>query len=159
MAQHQALTLQNNHDLNRWLETISRPLVFTNGCFDILHRGHVAYLQSAANRGASLLVALNSDESVKRLNKGVDRPYNSLQERMAVIAALGCVDAVCSFDQNTPLQLIQLTHPDKLIKGGDWPIDTIVGCREVQSWGGECFSIAFEFERSTTALVNKIRCT
>lgn len=157
MTRHRAAVLHSSGDLEAWLNNTKRPLVFTNGCFDILHRGHVAYLQAAADLGSSLLVALNSDASVKRLNKGNDRPFNSLQDRMAVISALACVDAVIHFDADTPLELIQKARPDRLVKGGDWPIENIVGCQDVQSWGGECHSIAFEFERSTTALVDKIR--
>lgn len=157
MAQYSGIVLENDHALKSWLENIARPLVFTNGCFDILHRGHVAYLQQAAGLGANLLVALNTDESVKRLNKGDGRPFNSLRDRLAVLSALGCVDAVYHFDEETPLKLIQNTQPDVLVKGGDWPVDEIVGCQEVRSWGGECHSIAFEFQRSTTALVNKIK--
>ena len=159
MAQHSAIILANDAERKRWLKQASRPLVFTNGCFDILHRGHVTYLQAAATLGASLLVALNSDASVKRLNKGEDRPLNSLQDRLALVAALGCVDAVCDFDHDTPIQLILDCKPEILVKGGDWPIDQIVGCEEVQSWGGQCHSIAFEFDRSTTALLKKIRAS
>lgn len=157
MAQQIAATLTTDAELQEWLQSAPRLLVFTNGCFDILHRGHVRYLQQAASLGASLLIALNSDASVKRQKKGVDRPLNCLEDRMAVIAALGCVDAVCSFDSDTPLDLIISCRPDMLVKGGDWPVESIVGCKEVQSHGGICQSIAFEFERSTTALINKIR--
>ncbi len=157
MTQHDAVILPNDAGLKHWLNGATRPLVFTNGCFDILHRGHIAYLQAAAKFGATLLVALNSDASVKRLNKDESRPINALQDRLALVAALGCVDAVYHFNDDTPLQLILGCKPDVLVKGGDWPIDQIVGCQEVQSWGGQCHSIAFEFERSTTALLNKIR--
>jgi rfaE bifunctional protein nucleotidyltransferase chain/domain len=157
MAQQIAATLTTDAELQEWLQSAPRPLVFTNGCFDILHRGHVRYLQQAACLGESLLIALNSDASVKRQGKGVDRPLNCLQDRMAVIAALGCVDAVCCFDADTPLGLIISCRPDVLVKGGDWPVESIVGCKEVQSHGGICQSITFEFERSTTALLNKIR--
>lgn len=157
MQKPAAAILDDSRALAAWLEQAPRPLVFTNGCFDILHRGHVSYLQSAAALGSSLIVALNTDASVRRQGKGEDRPLNTLQDRMAVIAALGCVDAVCSFDTDTPLELIRACHPDRLVKGGDWPVEAIVGCAEVRAAGGECFSIPFEFERSTTALVNKIR--
>lgn len=152
-----AAILTDQQAINTWLEQAPRPLVFTNGCFDILHRGHVHYLQQAAELGIALIVALNTDASVKRQGKGDDRPINTLQDRMSVIAALACVDAVCSFDSDTPLELICHCQPDILVKGGDWPIEAIVGCAEVQANGGQCHSIAFEFERSTTALVNKIR--
>lgn len=149
--------LTSEGDLQGWLKSADRPLVFTNGCFDILHRGHVSYLQQAAALGSSLLVALNTDDSVRRQRKGEDRPLNHLEDRMAVIAALGCVNAVCSFDGDTPLELITICQPDILVKGGDWPIESIVGCKEVQARGGQCHSIPFEFERSTTALLSRIR--
>jgi rfaE bifunctional protein nucleotidyltransferase chain/domain len=139
------------------IATLPRPLVFTNGCFDILHRGHVTYLAQARALGASLLVALNSDASVKRLGKGDDRPLNNLDDRMAVMAALECVSLVTSFDEDTPLARILDAHPDILVKGGDWPVEKIVGYREVTGWGGEVHSIPFIHERSTTALVEKIR--
>lgn len=157
MSSSDARILNTAGKLQSWLTSASRPLVFTNGCFDILHRGHVNYLQQAAALGAGLLVALNTDASVRRQGKGEDRPLNNLEDRMAVIAALGCVDAVCSFDSDTPLALINRCQPNILVKGGDWPIESIVGCKEVLARGGQCFSIAFEFERSTTALLNKIR--
>ena len=136
---------------------LPRPLVFTNGCFDILHRGHVSYLAQARALGASLLVAVNSDASVKRLGKGDDRPVNSLADRMTVLAALQSVDMVTSFDEDTPLLRILDTHPDILVKGGDWPVEKIVGYREVIGWGGTVHSIPFIHERSTTALMQKIR--
>jgi len=152
-----AIILSNRASLHAWLKVATRSLVFTNGCFDILHRGHVHYLQQAATLGASLIVALNTDVSVKRQGKGDDRPINCLEDRLAVIAALGCVDAVCSFDDDTPLQLILECKPELLVKGGDWPLESIVGYDEVRAYGGECHSITFEFERSTTALLDTIR--
>jgi rfaE bifunctional protein nucleotidyltransferase chain/domain len=136
---------------------LTRPLVFTNGVFDILHRGHVTYLAQARALGASLVVALNSDASVKRLGKGADRPVNTLADRMAVIAALGCVDLVTSFEEDTPLAAILACRPQVLVKGGDWAVDQIVGAAEVKGWGGSVHSIAFEHERSTTALLDRIR--
>ncbi len=136
---------------------LAKPIVFTNGCFDILHRGHVRYLEQARQLGASLIVGVNSDDSVKRLGKGDDRPINSLDDRMAVLAALSCIDAVVSFDEDTPLSLITLIQPDHLVKGGDWPIDSIVGHDFVQANGGQVHSITFEFDRSTTTLIDKIR--
>ncbi len=148
-----------NHNLafTELLNTLPRPIVFTNGCFDVLHRGHVTYLDQARQLGASMIVALNTDASVKRLGKGDDRPINSLEDRMAVMAALGCVDLVTWFDEDTPIERILQTHPDILVKGGDWPIEDIVGGREVQGWGGEVVAIDFIHDRSTTALVKKIR--
>ncbi len=136
---------------------LPRPLVFTNGCFDLLHRGHVAYLAEAKSLGASLLVALNTDASVQRLGKGGDRPINPLEDRMAVIAALGCVDLVTWFDEDTPLALILRLRPEVLVKGGDWPVEGIVGGREVLGWGGRVVSIPLRFHRSTTAIIERIR--
>ena len=136
---------------------LARPLVFTNGVFDILHRGHVTYLAQARALGASMVVALNSDASVKRLGKGEDRPVNTLADRIAVLAALAGVDLVTWFEEDTPLQRILACRPDVLVKGGDWPVDRIVGHREVTGWGGKVCSIPFLHERSTTATLDKIR--
>ena len=136
---------------------LSRPLAFTNGVFDILHRGHVTYLAEARALGASLAVALNSDASVKRLGKGDDRPINLLADRMAVVAALECVDLVTWFDEDTPLARILECRPERLVKGGDWAVDRIVGAAEVQGWGGTVHSIAFRHDRSTTRLLERIR--
>ena len=136
---------------------LPRPLVFTNGCFDVLHRGHVTYLAQARALGAALVVGVNSDASVKRLGKNGDRPINALHDRMTVLAALESVSLVVEFDENTPLNLILACHPDVLVKGGDWRIEDIVGVREVQGWGGKVHSIPFLHERSTTALLKKIR--
>ena len=136
---------------------LPRPLVFTNGCFDILHRGHVTYLAQAAALGVSMVVALNSDASVRRQGKGDDRPVNTLEDRRAVMAALGCVSLVTWFDEDTPLQRILECRPDILVKGGDWSIDRIVGGREVSGWGGTVHSIPFIHQKSTTSLLEKIR--
>ncbi len=136
---------------------LARPLVFTNGCFDILHRGHVTYLAQAAALGTSLVVALNSDASVKRLGKGDDRPVNALADRLAVIASLGCVALVTWFDEDTPIERILECRPEILVKGGDWPVEKIVGCNEVRGWGGTVHSIPFIHQKSTTALLEKIR--
>ncbi len=136
---------------------LARPLVFTNGCFDVLHRGHVTYLAQARALGAALIVGVNSDASVRRQNKGADRPVNPLADRMAVLAALGDVDAVISFDDDTPLALILRLQPDILVKGGDWAVPNIVGAKEVLASGGCVESIPFSFQRSTTALLKKIR--
>ncbi|WIM05380.1 MAG: D-glycero-beta-D-manno-heptose 1-phosphate adenylyltransferase [Candidatus Nitricoxidivorans perseverans] len=144
-------------DLPARVAALPRPLVFTNGCFDILHRGHVTYLAQARALGESLLVAVNSDASVRRLGKGGDRPVNALEDRMAVIAALECVSLVTWFDEDTPLARVLDTRPDVLVKGGDWPVEKIVGAREVLGWGGAVHSIPFMHERSTTALLEKIR--
>ena len=139
------------------VQRLPRPLVFTNGVFDILHRGHVTYLAQARALGASLLLALNDDASVRRLGKGEDRPINRLEDRAAVAAALASVDLVTWFDQDTPLELILRARPEVLVKGGDWPIERIVGAAEVQSWRGTVHSIPFLHERSTTATLARIR--
>ena len=139
------------------IQALVKPLVFTNGCFDILHRGHVSYLEEARKLGASLIVAVNTDDSVRRLEKGTDRPVNTLDDRMAVIAALQSVDAVMAFDEDTPLELIRQIHPDILVKGGDWSTDRIVGADLVLADGGEVHSIPFRHNRSTTDLLTRIR--
>lgn len=144
-------------ELDHKVSLLEHPRVFTNGCFDILHRGHVTYLEQARQLGASLIVGLNSDESVRRQNKGSDRPITPLEDRMAILASLEAVDLVIPFNQDTPLELIKHVKPDYLVKGGDWPVDNIVGADIVTEYGGEVHSIAFEFERSTTALLNRIR--
>jgi D-glycero-beta-D-manno-heptose 1-phosphate adenylyltransferase len=144
-------------DLATRLAALPRPLVFTNGCFDILHRGHVTYLAQARALGASLIVAANSDASVRRLGKGDDRPVNALADRMALLAALECVSMVTWFDEDTPLARIIDCRPDVLVKGGDWAVEKIVGHAEVTGWGGAVHSIPFRHERSTTALLTKIR--
>lgn len=135
----------------------ARPLVFTNGVFDILHRGHASYLDEAAQLGATLIVALNTDESVRRLGKGADRPLNTLADRAALIAALASVAVVTDFDEDTPQALIEQLRPDLIVKGGDYDMDTLPETASVKSWGGRAVAIPFEFERSTTRLVNKIR--
>jgi rfaE bifunctional protein nucleotidyltransferase chain/domain len=136
---------------------LARPRVFTNGVFDILHRGHASYLAQARAFGASLIVAVNSDGSVRRLNKGPDRPINTLADRMALVAALEAVSLVTWFEEDTPLALITLVRPEVLVKGGDWAADKIVGAAEVKSWNGTVHSIPFIHERSTTDTLNKIR--
>lgn len=144
-------------DLATRLAQLPRPLVFTNGCFDILHRGHVTLLAQARALGESMIVAVNSDASVKRLGKGDDRPVNTLADRLAVMAALDCVTLVTWFDEDTPIERILESHPDVLVKGGDWPVEKIVGNTEVTSWGGKTVSIPFIHQKSTTALLDKIR--
>lgn len=136
---------------------LARPLVFTNGVFDILHRGHVTYLAEARALGASLALALNSDTSVRRLGKGDDRPINALEDRLAVVAALECVSLVTWFEEDTPIARILECRPERLVKGGDWPVERIVGAPEVQGWGGTVHSIAFRHDRSTTRLLERIR--
>lgn len=135
----------------------ARPLVFTNGCFDILHRGHVSYLDQARQLGAMLVLGLNSDSSVRRLNKGTERPLNPLEDRLEVLAALASVDYVTAFDEDTPLRLIERLQPDVLVKGGDWAVADIVGADGVLARGGQVLSIPFLHQRSTTALVNRLK--
>ena len=139
------------------IRALPRPLVFTNGVFDLLHRGHVTYLEQAKALGASLVVAVNSDASVRRLGKGSERPLNPLDDRMAVLAALACVDLVVPFDADTPLDLIVGCEPDVLVKGGDYSVATTAGAAEVMQRGGRFVAIPFRHQRSTTALVERIR--
>ena len=151
--------IRDPREVARWRAKLERPLVFTNGVFDLLHRGHVTYLARARAEGACLLVALNSDASARRLGKGPDRPMNPLADRIAVVAALEAVSGVTWFEEDTPEALIRACRPDVLVKGGDWPLERIVGAAEVLAAGGRVLSIPFEHERSTTALVQRIRGT
>jgi len=136
---------------------LPRPLVFTNGVFDILHRGHASYLAQARALGASLVVGVNSDTSVKMLGKGDDRPINSEADRQALLAALESVDMVVLFAEQTPVSLIQKIRPDVYVKGGDYEIDALAETRLVKTWGGKAIAIPFLYERSTTSLLGKIR--
>lgn len=136
---------------------LPRPLVFTNGVFDILHRGHASYLDEAAQLGASLVVAVNSDASVRTLHKGDDRPINNEQDRCALLAALSSTTAVTVFSESTPEAIIALLKPDLIVKGGDYDMETLAETALVRSWGGDAVAIPIEFQRSTTALVEKIR--
>lgn len=133
----------------------SKTVVFTNGCFDILHVGHVRYLKDAKALGELLVVGLNSDASVKRL-KGDERPVQTESDRAEVLAALESVDYVCIFGEDTPLELIKKVGPDKLVKGGDWTPDKIVGSDFVLKSGGDVLSLPFHKGRSTTSIVSKI---
>ena len=139
------------------LENLPRPLVFTNGVFDILHRGHASYLAQARALGASLVVGVNSDASVKMLGKGDDRPINSEADRQALLAALESVDMTMLFTEQTPVNLIEKIRPDIYVKGGDYDIDTLAETHLVKSWGGKAVAIPFLYERSTTSLLGKIR--
>ncbi|NDV13685.1 D-glycero-beta-D-manno-heptose 1-phosphate adenylyltransferase [Crenobacter caeni] len=141
------------------IAALPRPLVFTNGCFDILHRGHVTYLAQARALGASLVVGLNTDASVRRQGKGDDRPINGEANRAAVLAALESVSLVTWFDSDTPADLIETVRPDVLVKGGDWSVERIVGAAETLARGGEVHSIPFLFDTSTTATLGKIRAS
>jgi rfaE bifunctional protein nucleotidyltransferase chain/domain len=144
-------------DAVRWLASLARPLVFTNGVFDLLHRGHVTYLAQARELGAALVVALNGDASARRLGKGDGRPVNELADRLALVAALESVSAVTWFDDDTPAALIDVLRPQVLVKGGDWPVEKIVGGKETVARGGRVVSIPFEHQRSSSALLEKIR--
>lgn len=136
---------------------LPRPLVFTNGVFDVLHRGHVMYLAQARALGASLVVALNTDASARRLDKGPDRPLNNDADRAFVMAALGSVDLVTWFDEDTPYEVIAELKPDVLVKGGDYEMHKLVETQLVESYGGRAQALPFVDGYSTTALVNKIR--
>ena len=144
-------------DLVARVAALPRPLVFTNGVFDVLHRGHVMYLEHARALGASLLVALNTDASARRLGKGPDRPLNNEMDRACVIAALASSSLVTWFDEDTPLELISLVRPDVLVKGGDYDMAKLPESALVQSWGGRALALPFVAGYSTTALVQKIR--
>jgi rfaE bifunctional protein nucleotidyltransferase chain/domain len=152
-----AAKLATHEDLAKRIASIARPLVFTNGVFDIVHRGHVTYLDHARSLGASLVVGVNTDSSVRKLNKGTDRPLNPLEDRMAVLAALESVTLVAAFDEETPLELVLKCHPDVIVKGGDYDVRTTVGAAEVISWGGRFESVPLLAGRSTSALLERIR--
>ncbi|MBS0447856.1 MAG: adenylyltransferase/cytidyltransferase family protein [Proteobacteria bacterium] len=136
---------------------LPRPVVFTNGVFDILHRGHVSYLALARAQGASLVVAVNSDASVRTLGKGPDRPLNGELDRACVVAALESVDLVLLFDEPTPVDVLELARPDLYVKGGDYDIEQLEETRRIRRWGGDARAIAFVDGYSTTALVRRIR--
>ena len=143
--------------LDARLAALPRPLVFTNGVFDILHRGHVVYLAAARALGASLVLGLNSDASVRMLGKGPERPLNPQDDRAAVLAALESVSLVTLFEDRMPLALIERVRPDIYVKGGDYDMATLAETALVQSWGGRSVAIPFVEGRSTTALVQRIR--
>src|SRR5579872_4028854 len=135
----------------------ARPLVFTNGVFDVLHRGHVMYLAAARELGAALLVAVNSDASAKQLGKGPGRPLNGERDRLIVVAALESVSFVTTFDEPTPCELLQRCRPDVYVKGGDYDVTTLAETRLVRGWGGRSVSIPFVRGYSTSELVKRIR--
>jgi rfaE bifunctional protein nucleotidyltransferase chain/domain len=141
-------------------ERVSRlpgPVVLTNGVFDILHRGHVTYLARARALGGSLVVAVNTDASVKRLGKGDDRPLNSCEDRMALLAALESVSLVVAFDEDTALETVTIARPDIYAKGGDYDMAAIPEGRAVTAYGGRAVAIDFEHDRSTTGLLSRVR--
>lgn len=136
---------------------LRRPLVFTNGVFDLLHRGHVTYLAEARALGAALLVAVNTDTSVRMLAKGEDRPLNTEMDRAFVLAALASVDYVTFFSERTPVELMKIIRPDIYVKGGDYNIDTLEETHLVRSWGGQAYALPFVTGYSTTALATRIK--
>lgn len=146
-------------ELETAIAALPRPLVFTNGVFDILHRGHASYLAQARALGASLVVGVNSDASVKMLGKGDDRPINTEVDRQALLAALESVDTVVLFTEQTPVNLIAKIRPDIYVKGGDYEIDSLEETHLVKTWGGKAIAIPFLYERSTTTLLGKIRAS
>jgi D-glycero-beta-D-manno-heptose 1-phosphate adenylyltransferase len=141
--------------INQWLP--QRPLVFTNGVFDVLHMGHVMYLEAARELGAALVVAVNTDASARRLGKGPDRPLNRESDRAVVVAALASVSYVVLFDEDTPTELMRRCRPELYVKGADYDVDSLPEAALVRSWGGRAVSIPFLDGYSTTALVQRIR--
>ena len=150
------LTWEQTKSLVRTARASGRRVVFTNGVFDLLHPGHVRYLQHARSLGDLLIVGLNADSSVKR-NKGPGRPITREDERAEVLAALECVDAVVIFDQDTPAEIVRLVQPDVLVKGADWPADQIVGRDTVEARGGRVVLVPVEQGHSTSAIVERIK--
>jgi len=142
--------------LARAAARLARPLVLTNGVFDLLHRGHVTYLARARALGACLVVAVNSDASVRRLGKGDDRPINGEGDRAAVLAALESVSLVTVFDETVPLAVVEIVRPDIYVKGGDYDMATVAEAQLARSWGARTVAIPFEFDRSTTTLLARL---
>lgn len=145
------------NDLQEKLSKLPKPIVFTNGVFDLLHRGHVSYLAQAKSLGKSLVVGVNTDASVRMLGKGDDRPLNLETDRLALLASLESVDLVVLFSEKTPVELIAQVKPDIYVKGGDYEIDSLAETALVKSWGGAAYAIPFIHDRSTTDLLRKIR--
>jgi rfaE bifunctional protein nucleotidyltransferase chain/domain len=139
------------------VQRLARPLVLTNGVFDILHRGHATYMAQARALGAALVVAVNSDASVRLLGKGADRPINPQADRAALVAALEPVDLVTVFDEQVPLPILEIVRPEIYVKGGDYDIESIPEAVLVRSWGGHAVAIPFAHERSTSDLLARIR--
>ena len=156
-TEHKIVTLAQGIELRKQWKLTGDKVVFTNGCFDILHLGHVDYLEKSSEFGTQMIVAVNSDASVRTLEKGVERPVNSEYARARLIAALGFVSMVIIFGESTPLDLIQSLSPDVLVKGDDYTIETIVGAKEVMAAGGEVKTIALVPDYSTTQLIQKLK--
>lgn len=152
-----ASKIRPREDAVRWRAAQDGPVVFTNGVFDLLHVGHVTVLEAARAEGVALVVGVNSDDSVRRLAKGGDRPLVPLSERARVLAALACVDCVVSFEEATPLELIRALRPDVLVKGADYALEEIVGAADVTGWGGRVVRIPLVAGKSTTDLVRQLR--
>ena len=156
-TEHKIVTLSEAIERRKAWKTGGDKVVFTNGCFDILHLGHVDYLEKSSEFGTKMIVAVNSDASVRTLEKGVERPVNSEYARARLIAALGFVSMVIIFDESTPLELIQALTPDVLVKGDDYTIETIVGAKEVLAAGGAVKTIALVPDYSTTKIIQKLK--
>lgn len=156
-TEHKIVTLAQGIELRKQWKTNGDKVVFTNGCFDILHLGHVDYLEKSSEFGTQMIVAVNSDASVRTLEKGVERPVNAEYARARLIAALGFVSMVIIFGDSTPLELIQSLSPDVLVKGDDYTIETIVGAKEVIAAGGEVKTIALVPDYSTTKIIQKLK--
>jgi rfaE bifunctional protein nucleotidyltransferase chain/domain len=152
-----ASKVRPREDAVRWRAAQAGPVVFTNGVFDLLHVGHVTVLEAARAEGGALVVGVNSDDSVRRLAKGDDRPLVPWPERARVLAALACVDCVVPFEEATPLELIRALRPDVLVKGADYALEEIVGAAEVTGWGGRVVRVPLVPGRSTTELVKRLR--
>lgn len=144
-------------ELSERVRELAHPIVMTNGVFDILHRGHVTYLAQARSLGASLVVAINSDASVRMLGKGEDRPINAEADRAAVLASLESVDLVVIFPDKVPLAAVEAARPDIYVKGGDYRIEDLPEAKLAATWGAKTVTVAFEHQRSTTALLKKVR--
>jgi rfaE bifunctional protein nucleotidyltransferase chain/domain len=145
------------HQLAERVALLPQPVVLTNGVFDILHRGHVTYLARARALGNSLVVAINSDRSVRTLGKGDDRPLNGQDDRAAIIAALECVDLVTIFDDSVPLPVVEQVRPQIYVKGGDYQVENTPEARLASGWGARAIAIPFEHQRSTTTFLQRVR--
>ena len=156
-TEHKIVTLVEGIELRKQWRANEDKVVFTNGCFDILHLGHIDYLEKSSEFGTQMIVAVNSDASVRTLEKGVERPINSEYARARLIAALEFVSMVIIFGESTPLELIQALNPDVLVKGDDYTIETIVGAKEVIAAGGEVKTIALVPNYSTTKIIQKLK--
>ncbi len=156
-TEHKIVSLAQGIELRKQWKASGDKVVFTNGCFDILHLGHVDYLEKSSEFGTQMIVAVNSDASVRTLEKGVERPVNAEYARARLIAALGFVSMVIIFGEPTPLELIQSLSPDVLVKGDDYTIETIVGAKEVIAAGGEVKTIALVPDYSTTKIIQKLK--